>query len=322
MKKFLIGTLMICAWFSYASSAWAVDPNPLKNAYWRFESGANGDPVAPGVDVVLDTADNSADPPLVPAHMRTVDAGTAPAYTSNVAPAPLRSGSPNNLALSFMPNPGGGGDDIFTRTGEGAPDLNNGIIADGQGFTLEAAFMPRSIGAFQGIVAKEGQPALGDLGGAFEENLPTLALKVRDSGHLQIEQWDADQNLVQITTADPLSSMEWYHAAVVNTGSELSLYLDSNDGNGYQLQGATPVSGALFQGNDDWDHAWTIGRAAFGGGPADWFDGIIDEVRLTNRALAPNEFLFIAIPEPSSMAVACLALAGYGGWWARKRTKI
>ena len=51
------------------------------------------------------------------------------------------------------------------------------------------------------------------------------------------------------------------------------------------------MSGALYQGTaDDWDHAWSIGRSVFGGGgdgtPADWFGGIIDEVRLSNRVLA------------------------------------
>ena len=41
---------------------------------------------------------------------------------------------------------------------------------------------------------------------------------------------------------------QWYYSAVVNDGSNLSLYLDSNDGNGYVLQGTTPVNGAMFQG--------------------------------------------------------------------------
>jgi hypothetical protein len=87
---------------------------------------------------------------------------------------------------------------------------------------------------------------------------------------------------------------QWYYAAVVNDGANLKLYLDSNDGNGYQLQGTTPVDGAMYQGGEanDWWHSWTIGRGFYNGEPADWFNGTIDEVRLTNAPLEPKDFLF------------------------------
>src|SRR5262249_22077112 len=43
---------------------------------------------------------------------------------------------------------------------------------------------------------------------------------------------------------------------------------------------------------DDWDKTWSIGRGFYNTSPADWFNGVIDEVRLTNSALSPNDFLF------------------------------
>jgi hypothetical protein len=191
-------------------------------------------------------------------------------------------------------------------------NVNNGIIATGGGFTVEAAFRPNSVVAFQGIVAKEGRPALGKLAGAFEENLPTFVLKIRNNGVLQVEQWDggavtsvADNPQVSSLLPLTVGQGEWYYAAAVSTATTLSLYLDRNDGNGYVLQGTTPLTGgALYQGDDpsnpSWDTPWVVGRAEFGGGPADFYDGIIDEVRISNTALSPSQFLFA----PAVAAVA------------------
>jgi hypothetical protein len=84
--------------------------------------------------------------------------------------------------------------------------------------------------------------------------------------------------------------------------------------------------GAYDQGRDefgnnkyDWNKSCTIGRAKFNGLANDWFDGIIDEVRLTNSALSLSDFLFAAaaegalgggsVPEPASIVFATLAMA-------------
>ena len=57
-----------------------------------------------------------------------------------------------------------------------------------------------------------------------------------------------------------------------------------------------PISGALYQGpdpnNPNWDNSWTVGRGQFGGGVADFFDGRIDEVRITNIGASLSQFLF------------------------------
>jgi hypothetical protein len=280
-----------------AAAAQAAAPNPLQSAYWRFEEGTEFSRVTPrNSDVVLDSINDND---LRAFQCDSCGQGgtpidAAPTYVSTVPPTALQSGLPNNLALDFIPN-----QDLFASD----QDINNGIIAPGGGFTVEAAFQVNSLVAFQGIVAKEGRPALGKLGGVFIENLPTFVLKVRgDNGRLQVEQWDggavtSPADNPQVSSLAALATGQWYYAAAVSTATTLSLYLNSNDGNGYVLQGTTPLTGgALYQGDDpnnpDWDRPWTVGRAEFGGGPADFFDGIIDEVRLSNTALSPSQFLF------------------------------
>lgn len=280
----------------------ATPPNPLESAYWRFEEGSNLAQVnATVADPVHDSINQN--------HLDAFTPASAPTYTSAVPPTMLKSGFANTLALDFIRTPGAN-DDLFTLFSDGeqgkglAKKINNGIISPGGGFTVEAAFNTTTTTDFQAIIAKEGRPALGKLGGDFTENLPTFVVKTRgDNQLLQVEMWDAARNLVQVSSLAPVIPGQWYYTAVVNNGTTLSLYLNSNDGQGYQLQGSTAVNGALYQGDDplnpSWDNSWTIGRGQFGGGPADFFDGSIDEVRLTNSALSPSQFLFA----PASAAI-------------------
>src|SRR6478672_4158955 len=133
-----VAAFSLCASLSY--TAWAVSPNPLENAYWRFEEGTAGTPVAGGTaDTVLDSINAN--------HMHAFNSGTAPLYSASAVPTPLKSGRVNNLALTFSQN-----DDLFTDN----KNINNGMIGppvapNVSGFTLEAAFRPTSLGSFQGI---------------------------------------------------------------------------------------------------------------------------------------------------------------------------
>jgi hypothetical protein len=279
--------LSIAMCLSLAAAAYAVDPNPLQSAYWRMEEGTAGTNVATGPNAVLDSINAN--------HMQTYSTVTGPLYTSMVPTGIIpQTGAPNNLALRFTPN-----QDIYTLGGAAPPDgkyINNPIVENG--FTLEAALKPMALDRFQAIVGKDGKP--NNL-----MNEQTLALKVRgDTNELQIELFDNSNTIHGVRSLAPLVADQWYYAAVVNDGSTLSLYLDRNDEAGYVLQGTDPVAGALVQ----IDSSWTIGRGMYNDGVTDWFDGFIDEVRLTNRALTPSEFLFV--PEPAALLL--LAVGGLG----------
>lgn len=254
----------------------------LENAYWRFEEGPAGQPMpTPGPDganpeSVLDSINTN--------HLTTWAAFTAPKWTSQVPTTVIpRTGAANTLALDFSPN-----QDIYTR---GKPIDAQDVTA----FTLEAAFMPRTVDRWAVVVGKDGKPSAGP-----EQ---TLALKIRnDTKQLHIELFDTDNVIHGVRSIEPVAAGQWYYAAVVNDGTGLSLYLDRNDGQGYVLQGTDPLNGALAA----MDGTWTIGRGMYNWNVTDWFDGLIDEVRLTNRALSPSEFLFV--PEPAGLILAAIGL--------------
>jgi hypothetical protein len=299
LERAAVCAALVCA---ITTSANATAPNPLQSAYWRFEEGSNTAFVNSAIaDPVRDSINAN--------HLDAFNAAAAPTYTNLVPPTALKSGLANTLALDFIRQPGGN-DDLFTLFADGeqgkglAKSINNGIIASGGGFTVEGAFNASSLLEFQTIIAKEGRPGLGrNLG--FIENLPTFAVKTRPpgdpndfrQGRLQVEMWDGAGNITDVVSNNTINADQWYYFAVVSTETTVSLYLDANDGQGYQLQGTpNPISGALYQGpdrnNPSWDNSWVVGRGQFGGGVADFFDGRIDEVRISNTALSPSQFLF------------------------------
>ena len=182
-----------------------------------------------------------------------------------------------------------------------------------------------------------------------------------------MQQYDGAGNLVNIDSLSAINTQQWYYVAAVNDGSQLSFWLDSGsgyelqvhhsvDGALYQgpqllgdLNGDTVVDAADYvwwRKNDsdnpasydqwradfgkksDWWNNWTIGRAQFNGGPADWFDGTIDEVRITNSAPSPSDFLFAdpvvgvgaaTVPEPASALLTVLPL--FGAAMVRRRRR-
>lgn len=270
-RTHLLIALVGCLCLTLAAPALAAT-DPLENAYWRLEEGVAGNPVAQGENTVLDSINLN--------DMMTVSPSSAPVYTSDVPVGVIpQTGATNNLAMRFSPN-----QDVYTS----GKIINYPII---KAFTVEAAFKLSSLDRFQGIVGKDGKPT--------SSPLQPLVLKVRDSNELQIETLDGAGTPRGVRSLAALEADQWYYAAVVHDGSTLSLWLDRNDGAGYVLQGTdivTPDADPLYET----DSSWAIGRGMYDNGPADWFDGIIDEVRLSNTALDPSEFLFV-VPEPASL---------------------
>jgi chitodextrinase len=68
----------------------------------------------------------------------------------------------------------------------------------------------------------------------------------------------------------------WEHVAVTHDGATARFYVDGQQ-----------VATRAFAGNVGDSNAWRIG--AYGAGPSGFFDGLVDEVRIYDRALSPGE---------------------------------
>jgi hypothetical protein len=351
--KHLVGVVAFTFIVGLAHGAWALTPIPLENAYWRFEEGTDGNVVSqPNANVVVDSANSNNMRAFYDSNPNNPNPNASPTYTASaIPPKPLKSGLTNSLAMQFIPFPNG--KDIYSD----GRNINRGQIQPGGGFTIEAAFNSNNPATWGTIIAKEGRPKLGNAD-ANLSSLPTFSLMTNATdSHLMVQQFDAAGNLVSVESQQPIVAGNWYYTAVVNDGTNLSLWLDS--GAGYQLQGSIPVAGALYQGPDynnnlkidaadyvtwrksdssdptgydrwkasfgndaEWNYNWSIGRGVYGGipsgDPANWFNGYLDEVRLSNTALGPADFLFApaaagvsvnAVPEPTSLLLAALAIS-------------
>jgi hypothetical protein len=302
MRTGLLGLAAIAAMACAAAAARAET-----EAYWRHEEGPAGGLIAAGPDTVLDSSGKGN-------HMRTFNPTfTSATYSSTVSPVSLRSGLANTLSLDFGP----GGDDA---------GLNDDNYADakpvnGQLFsavTFEMAFRMDTVAGYQAIFGEDGKP----LGGS---PVPPIKFLIRGDdfpnaipNQLFVEWIDGDGDIHFLAGGETVTTNQWYHVAFTLDSANAALYVAKETGP-YALLDSE--SGADFAGAGgeviiNEPLGYSIGRGMFNNGVADWADALIDEVRISDEALAADQFLFRAVPEPAG---SCLALAGLLALAARRR---
>jgi hypothetical protein len=186
-------------------------------------------------------------------------------------------------------------------------------IQPGQ-FTIEASFMlTASEPGFRTIVGRDAQGVNTAPGG----NLSNAALyfQVEDDANVACKFTDVNGFFHTVRSPSPvIQQNKWYNMVAVSDGTTLSLYLeDCEAGTGMQLVDTNDLtlSGSIDKSltngktadpntGTDW-HAgtWTVGRGMYTGGHTDRWFGYIDEVRISNTALDPSEFLFYPGPSRS-----------------------
>ncbi|HOQ84658.1 MAG TPA: hypothetical protein PLQ89_02975 [Phycisphaerae bacterium] len=268
-------------------------------AHWRFEEGPAGTNVprgglADGVfyPAITDSSGNGN-------HLSAWSDGGCCGYifsTDVPGDTLLQTGAANNLSVQNS----GVAPGMFTETG--APIQSISPAA----FTIEASFKAQT-GGYRTIVGRDSQGAIPnaqDLAAVYLQLVPgdAIAIKFADvSGYWH--QAVSAPGTVQCYEPPNTEEGRWYHVAAVSNGHLLSLYLnDVAAGTGYQLVAQTnmTLSGspntALTAGTGDggdWDAGnWSVGRGLHNGNHVDRFYGFIDEVRISDTAMTPSQFLF------------------------------
>ena len=283
-------------------------------AYWRFEGDGPDVPVANTTQVEDTNGRNltvtypnapGIAVPDVSGNGNTLRAWehafAGHTYQSTVPPSQLASGLPNNFSVQNAGNfPA-----LFTWSLKSSPTLDVETIKP-LSWTIEASILSTNISGNRTFVGRDGNrdAATGDA------NRAPLYFKTLN-GTLQILYTDEAGNSYDLSdTTGAIATNTWYNVAATSDGSTLKLYKDS--GAGYQLVNSMPLvagdtrlnyddNGSTTAGDTQW--GWTVGRGRYSGsdlqgdGHVDRWFGAIDEIRISDTALTPNQFLFLPSPK-------------------------
>lgn len=287
--------------FCFALICLLATPAPAGTvAYWRFEEGPDGAQVSHGgqADGVFysGVADSSG------------NANGLSVWAEGWAGFAYRS----DRAFSTVPQTGAANNFSVQNTG-GYPAMFTDSAAmrtmTPAAWTIEAVFQPELTDGYRTLVGRDSQ-------GAFATDLALAALyfQIQPDESLAIKFCDVSgswhqaisaPNLVQGFVPGNPAQGQWQGAAAVCDGSTLSLYYRNLEAGGtLQLVAQTDLTSsgspntALTAGlgsGSDWQAGnWSVGRGLWNGGHVDRAYGFMDEVRISDSALAPTRFVFEA----------------------------
>jgi hypothetical protein len=244
-------------------------------AYWRFEEGSPG-AAASGTGAILDSSGNGNNGTPV----------DGPTYSTNVPVSIIpETGAPNQLSMLFN----GTDQQIFI------PDSPS--LALTQSLTLEAYIDPLSISSISGSPT-DGEEIVfrGDNRNGFDPYKLLIS-----HGNLEFDITDASND--EATVEVPFSA--------INQWTEVAGTLDNSTGvmdlyqNGILVATTTTTirSFATLDSNDKPG----LGIGNVEASDNDYFDGYIDEVRISDQALSPSQLLG-AVPEPASLGIVCAGI--------------
>ncbi|MGK5440371.1 LamG-like jellyroll fold domain-containing protein [Micromonospora sp. URMC 105] len=247
--------------------------------YWRFDSaglavGAAGAPVTAGT-VVRDLSGNGND-----LTVQLLNSSPAEVLTYSIEHHP---GQPAHASLRFD---GGKGPDrgAILRAAPNAA-INSTKFLDG--YTIEAFVkLPEPFEgdhAWMGILSWEGRS--GDAGKTtgWSRDECTCSLNISPERFLQYVVYPDKQDADPTSWSHALLTGRWMHLAVVNDGRRTVVYVD---GSRIARNPTQPSTGIATLGRP-----FVIGATSFNLRYGQGFYGWIGDLRITGRALPPQEFL-------------------------------
>jgi hypothetical protein len=269
MERALKVCLVLAAVMSMAASAGTV-------AYWNFEDGVAGQAFTPadqpgGSGGSMSTEGNNY-------LMRGWNPQYGPSFTDTTARG-------TGLAMRNVNQDGYCLDD----------GLRNWTPTQ---FTLEATFMLNNVSGWKTMIARRS--AASSTGGSFSA---LYFQKTTTDNYFRFDFATAGGERFDVSSASSGLKVEagkWYSMAVTSDGSLLSLYVnDIAAGNGWQLAGSRDISAAVNSAMSAAAGDWLFGVGWYGNNIVDKIDGYMDDVRFSDTALAPSQF----IPEPATLVL-------------------
>ena len=238
-------------------------------AYWRFEEGKPGDYTAIGKNVGIDSEGRN---PLAVAarETRPLFTGDVPFNTVPQTGAPNQDAIQLNYAEDFFTP------DVPIDTLDFGPDGSNA-------WTVELSFKMTSVDGVSRLFGRDNVTPNVDNRGPLQ----IVVVGNNEKFDVRAEILDGNNQFRDAVSPASLQIGRWYNLAATADDNSLKLYLDSLDGKGYQLVAQKPIEGALNS---------TLGLFSIGRGfvdrPTDNMSGLLDEVRLSDSTLTPDQFLF------------------------------
>jgi len=286
---------------SFSVSVTPINP-PSVVAHWRFENGpAFTDVLHVGADGAF-----SGTTPDVSGNGNGLSAWTQGGYAGfayrNERPFASLPQNGNNNSFSIKNT--GAYPAMFTQAGASLPTGINADTMTPAQFTVEASYKPEANGGYRTIVGRDARNVASGNG-----DLAALYLQIRPDDSVGVTFTDVSGYTHSAYSppgwiygfnwgSDPEGTnalVKWYNLAAVSDGDTLKFHVNnqlvawtdltaSGSPNRALAVGATSESGYTAG-------AWTVGRGLYAGGHTDRAYGFIDEVRICNSALTPNQFI-------------------------------
>jgi len=232
------------------------EPSPnYVQAYWRFEDCTPGHTVLPSIDIIDSSGKSN--------HLRGDDFGSVGTASSDVAAGRIPATSRPNLFCYDNAQAPKDAAARFLHTVD--KPINKLALTT---WTVEASIHPSDMSKPHVFLCRE----------------PDLSLGLNSDGRLELRFKGQS-----ITSRAAVTAGKWCNLAAVCDGRRIRIYIDSIDGKGFVLDTSALL---LAKATELSKGQWIVGCGMRDGKPVDQFYGLIDEVRISNKALIPGSLLF------------------------------